>query len=119
MKCDKIVFSVYPSIIDEKIYFLTLKNYGILTEEQINNIDDKLKKKLADNRRRIKLYIRFNYYIQKYAHKYGIKYINFDYILLNDDYTVKDEFRNVHNPYSIHVLWEPLIPHILDKFRYI
>jgi hypothetical protein len=38
--------------------------------------------------------------------------------LLNKDHTLKAKFYSPVNIYNIHLLWEPLIPIILDKIKY-
>lgn len=114
-KCNKIIFGVFPNPIKDKYIYKTLLVYKILPENLINSIDKKDKDRLSSHNFRFNLYIKFNKLIQKYCNIYNIKYIDFDDVLLNKNNRVKKEFINKESIYNIHLLWEPLIPVILQK----
>lgn len=116
-QCNKLIFGIFPNPIKDKHIFNTLLSYNILPENLINSIDKKEKDRLSLHNFRFKMYIKFNKIIEKYCNIYNIKYINFDDVLLNKNNRVKDEFIIKESIYNIHLLWEPLIPIILQKIN--
>lgn len=113
--CNKIVFAVYPSVIKDIHFYGNLLNYGIVSKKTIDSFDVSIKNELCKYSERYKLYSSFNYYIKKYCDIYNITFINLKKYLLNEDNTVKQKFINPISYYSIHLLYEPLIPIILKE----
>ncbi len=113
--CNKIVFAVYPTTIQDKYVFDTLLQYGILLNNQINLISDYTKNRVSNFKFRYKLYIKFNKLLEKYCNLYKINFIKLDNEILNNDNTLKLKFIDPISKYNIHLLWEPLIPIIISK----
>ncbi len=103
--CKKIIFSIYPSVIDDKYVFDTLYYYGILSKDIINSISDNDKQKLSNHKFRFNLYSKFNHLLQKYSNIYNINFINFDSHLLNKYNKVKPLFIDPVSKLNIHLLW--------------
>ena len=115
--CKKIILAVYPSPIKDKHIFNCLLYYDILSNKIVESISDTIKEKLSNFNFRYKMYYKFNTLIKKYCKIYNINYINLDNELLNKDKTLKQEFINPESMYSIHLLWEPLIPILISKIK--
>ena len=112
---NKIILAVYPSTLKDENIFGCLLMYGILTEEQIANIPEIEKKKVSNFKFRFKLYQKFNKLLAKYCKKNKLTYLSLDNFLLNKNNKLKSKYINPVSKYSIHLLWEPLIPLLLSK----
>ena len=64
------------------------------------------------------MYKKFNNLLEKYSKIYNINYINLDDVLLNKKTNqIKQKFINPSSDVSIHLLWEPLIPLLVEKIN--
>ncbi len=64
------------------------------------------------------MYKKFNKVLEKHSKNHNIKYINLDDVLLNKETgRIRQEFVNPNSCISIHLLWEPLIPLLVDKIN--
>lgn len=115
--CNKIIFAVYPSVINDKYVFDYLFNYGILSKDIINSISEDDKKKLSDYKFRFNLFSKFNNLLEKYSNLYNITFINLGPHLLNKYNKVKPLFIDPISKLNIHLLWEPLLPIIISKLK--
>ena len=81
--CNKIIISVYPTVLKDKYVFNSLLSYEILSNDDIKSIKKKDIKKTSKFNFRYKMYKKFNNLLEKYSKIYNINYINFDNLLLN------------------------------------
>lgn len=117
--CNKIIISVYPTVLKDKYVFNSLLSYEILSNDDIKSIKKKDIKKTSKFNFRYKMYKKFNNLLEKYSKIYNINYINFDNLLLNKKTNkIKKKFVNPSTNVSIHLLWEPLIPLLVKKINF-
>ena len=116
--CNKIVFSVFPSPLRDENVFGALIVYKVLSIDDINSISQSDKNKVSSFAFRFNLYSKFNTLLEKYCKLYNINFISFDDHLLDNNKKVKSKFIDPISKYNIHLLWEPLIPIILDKILF-
>ena len=116
--CRKYIFAIYPSPVKDKDIFDGLVIYKILTKQQLDDIDETEKQREATFQVRYKMHQAANKLLGKYCKLHHIHFVNMENELLNKDHTLKAKFYSSVNIYNIHLLWEPLIPIILDKIKY-
>tara|TARA_B100000902_G_scaffold392957_1_gene446324 strand:+ start:4170 stop:5051 length:882 start_codon:yes stop_codon:yes gene_type:complete len=113
--CNKVIFAVYPTTIEDKDIFDVLISYGILSKKEVESISDSDKKRVSNFNFRYNLYSKFNKLLEKYCKLYKITFINMDNILLNNNKKLKSIFLDPISKFNIHLLWEPIIPIIISK----
>jgi hypothetical protein len=117
-KCNKIIISVYPTVLNDENVFNSLLYYGILSNNDIKSIKKIDIEKTTKFNFRYNMYKKFNNLLEKYSKIYNINYINLDDILLNKKTNkIKQKFINPITNVSIHLLWEPLIPLLVKKIK--
>ena len=116
--CNKIILSVYPTVLKDNNVFNSLLNYGILSNNDMKSINEQDKEKTSKFNFRYNMYRKFNNLLEKYSKKYNIIYINLDDVLLDKETNkIKQKFVNPDSEKSIHLLWEPLIPILVKKLK--
>ena len=114
--CNKIILSVYPTVLKDKYVFKSLLKYKILSEEDVKYISKSDKEQTSNFSFRYNMYLKFNNLLQKYCKVYNVNYINLDNELLDKKTNrIKQQFVNPSTIVSIHLLWEPLIPILVKK----
>lgn len=117
-KCNKIIISVYPTVLKDENVFNSLLYYEILSNNNIKSINKIDIEKTSKFNFRYNMYKKFNNLLEKYCKIYNINYINLDDILLNKKTNkIKKKFINPITDVSIHLLWEPLIPLLVEKIK--
>ncbi len=114
-KCTKVIIGLYPLTIKDEYVFDVLLKYGILTQDQIDKIDNKEKKRVSKYKFRNDLHNKFNKYLKHYCQEYNVRYLDFEDKLLNEDNVLDRKFLDPHSNTNVHLLWEPLIYIILSK----
>jgi len=115
-QCNKIILSVYPTVLKDENVFNSLLYYEILSNDDIKSIKKIDREKISKFNFRYNIYKKFNNLLEKYSKIYNINYINLDDILLNKKTNkIKQKFVNPSTHASIHLLWEPLIPILVEK----
>jgi hypothetical protein len=114
--CNKIIISVYPTVLKDENVFNSLLYYKIISNYDIKSIKKTDIIKTSKFNFRYNMYKKFNNLLEKYCKIYNINYINLDDVLLNKKTNkIKHQFINPSTDVSIHLLWEPLIPILVDK----
>ena len=113
--CNKVIFAVYPTTIEDENIFDVLISYDILTKKEVESISDSDKKRVSNFNFRYNMYLKFNKLLEKYCKLYKITFINMDNILLNKNKKLKSIFLSPISKLNIHLLWEPIIPIIISK----
>lgn len=117
-KCNKIIISVYPTVLKDENVFNSLLKYDILSSNDIKSIKKIDIEKTSKFNFRYNMYKKFNNLLEKYSKEYDINYINLDDMLLNKKTNnIKQQFINPSTDLSIHLLWEPLIPLLVEKIK--
>jgi hypothetical protein len=116
--CNKIILAVYPTVLEDKNVFNSLLHYGILSNDDIISIKKKDIEKTSNFNFRYNMYKKFNNLLEKYCKIYNINYVNYDDVLLDKKTRkINKKFVNPATDVSIHLLWEPLIPLLVDKIK--
>lgn len=92
--------------------------YGVLTQQQVDDIDETEKAHVSNFEFRYKMHVYANNLLDHYCKKHDIIFINMENELLNKDKSLKAKFYSSKNIYNLHLLWEPLIALILSKIKY-
>lgn len=115
----KYILAIYPSTISDENMFDSLKLYKVLNDDDVNSLSNDTRKELSSHKYRYNLYKKFNDILKFYCKQYGIKFICIDKYLLDDENRLKKEFKNPLSELNIHILWEPLIPILLQALKFI
>lgn len=105
-----------PSIIDDDIFKICLKGYGVLDEEHVKKVNDKdLKYK-----NRIVRFKNFNNILEKSCSKYNINFCSVYNLIINSKGKLDNLFRIRYNSYNIHYNFEAvLIVYINTCFNFL
>lgn len=115
----KIVFSIFPSLQDDKYAFYDLFVYGILKLEVLKKIPNEFINYVFSYKFRNTCRIYLNNLIKKICEKNNIKYIDFDNILIDKKTNKINEKLNLKvNNYNIHPIFENIIHIYLSKLKF-
>lgn len=115
----KIVFSIFPSLQDDKYAFYDLFVYGILKLEVLKKIPNEFINYVFSYKFRNTCRIYLNNLIKKICEKNNIKYIDFDNILIDKKTNKINEKLNLKvNNYNIHPIFENIIHIYLLKLKF-
>ena len=115
--CNKIILSAYPTTLKDKNVFDSLLHYQVLSKNDIDSISKIDKEKTSNFNFRYNMYKNFNNLLKKYCKIYNITYINLDNELLNKNKKIKQKFVDQISNVNFHLLWEPLLPILLNKIK--
>jgi len=116
-ECQKIVFNVFPTTIEDKEIFGCLQNYGIIEKDILNNLSKEIKEELSNHSFRFSYYKRFNNKLKEECKKRNITFIDLEKEFLDNDNKILNKYKDPESPYNVHILWEPVIGLFVEKLR--
>lgn len=108
---NKILIGIYPSPVKDEDLYNQLVSYGIISK------GTKLDSKYTKHSFRLNLFKKFNSLLKKECMKRKIVYVDIGDIVLDKKGVVKGIYKDPISKYNVHLLWEPLLPKILDKIK--